>query len=96
MKTLNINYLPRKGLFYMKNIIILLFLCTSAHADMNDCAKSTDISEKNYCMATYSGSASFCDKVKGYERRAQCMRMVVIKQREIQYGTKLKQEKQGE
>jgi hypothetical protein len=64
---------------------------------MNDCAKTTDISEKNYCMAKYSGSATFCDKIKSYELRTQCMRMVVMKQREVQYSTvKPKEEKQGE
>jgi hypothetical protein len=38
-------------------------------------------------MASYSGSAAFCDKIKGYEYRTQCMRMVVVKQREATYQT---------
>ena len=66
------------------------------YADMNDCMKLNDPTEKNYCMATYSGSAAFCDKIKSYERRTQCMRMVIEKQRQVQYGITKQKEKQGE
>jgi hypothetical protein len=38
-------------------------------------------------MASYSGSAAFCDKIKSYESRTQCMRMVIAKQRESAYQT---------
>ena len=38
-------------------------------------------------MASYSGSAAFCDKIKSYESRSQCMRMVVAKQRQAAYQT---------
>jgi hypothetical protein len=58
-----------------------------AHADMSECMNIADQNKKNYCMASYSGSAAFCDKIKGYEYRTQCMRMVVVKQREATYQT---------
>ena len=58
-----------------------------AHADMSECINIADQNKKNYCMASYSGSAAFCDKIKGYEYRTQCMRMVVVKQRESTYQT---------
>lgn len=87
--------MPRKGLFYMRNIIILslLFLSFSVGSDMNDCAKLDNQNDKNYCLATYSGSGTFCDKIKNFERRTQCYRMVIAKQRESAYSTKQKQEK---
>ena len=74
--------------FEMKKLILLFLLSTTtAHADMNDCMRTSNQDDKNYCMATYSGSGSFCDKIKGYERRTQCMRMVIAKQRQAQYST---------
>jgi hypothetical protein len=63
---------------------------------MNDCAKMTNQDDKNYCMATYSGSSTFCEKLKSFERRSQCMRMVVAKQRQMQYGITKQKEKEGE
>ena len=56
-----------------------------AHADMNDCVRESSLDKKNYCMASYSGSAAFCDKINSYEYRTQCMRMVVAKQRQSAY-----------
>jgi ribosomal protein S11 len=56
-----------------------------AHADMSECVNITDQNKKNYCMASYSGSAGFCDKIKSYEYRTQCMRMVIAKQRQSAY-----------
>lgn len=81
--------LPRKGLFYMRNIIILSLILIPSFtlSDMNDCSKINIQDDKNYCLASYAGSATFCDKIKSYERRTQCMRMVIAKQRQIQYGT---------
>ena len=70
-----------------KLILLLLFLTPSAYADMNDCVRLTNQDDKNYCMATYSGSSTFCEKLKSFERRAQCIRMVVAKQREATYST---------
>jgi thioredoxin-related protein len=91
--------LPRKGLFYMRNIIILslFFVSVSVNSDMNQCSKTTNQDDKNYCLATYSGSSMFCEKLKSFERRTQCMRMVVAKQRQMQYGvTKQKEKQEGE
>ena len=64
-----------------------VFVPVMAHADMSECMNIADQNKKNYCMASYSGSAAFCDKIKGYEYRTQCMRMVVVKQREATYQT---------
>jgi hypothetical protein len=48
-------------------------------------------------MASYSGSSTFCEKIKNFENRTHCMRMVVSKQRIMQYSTiKPKEEKEGE
>ena len=58
-----------------------------AHADMSECVNIADQNKKNYCMASYSGSAAFCDKIKTYEYRTQCMRMVIAKQRQSTYQT---------
>lgn len=76
----------------MQKFVFLFLFSISAYADMNDCVKLTDQNEKNYCMASYSGSAAFCDKIKSYERRTQCVRMVIEKQRQIQYGIKKQKE----
>ena len=64
---------------------ILLPIVT--HADMSECVNIADQNKKNYCMASYSGSAAFCDKIRSYEYRTQCMRMVIDKQRESAYQT---------
>jgi hypothetical protein len=67
--------------------LLWILLPVVAHADMSECMNIADQNKKNYCMASYSGSAAFCDKIKGYEYRTQCMRMVVTKQREATYQT---------
>ena len=67
--------------------LLWVFVPVMAHADMSECMNIADQNKKNYCMASYSGSAAFCDKIKGYEYRTQCMRMVVVKQREATYQT---------
>ena len=64
-----------------------IFMPVLAHADMSKCVNIADQNKKNYCMALYSGSAAFCDKIKSYELRNQCMRMVIDKQRESAYQT---------
>jgi hypothetical protein len=66
---------------------LLVLLPVVAHADMSECMNIADQNKKNYCMASYSGSAAFCDKITSYEYRTQCMRMVVAKQREATYQT---------
>jgi hypothetical protein len=67
--------------------LLWVFVPVMAHADMSECINIADQNKKNYCMASYSGSAGFCDKIKIYEYRTQCMRMVVVKQREATYQT---------
>jgi hypothetical protein len=67
--------------------LLWVFVPVAAHADMNDCVREPNQDRKNYCLASYSGSAAFCDKIKSYESRSQCMRMVIAKQREATYQT---------
>ena len=67
--------------------LLWVFLPVVAHADMNDCVREPSPDKKNYCMATYSGSGTFCDQIKSYEYRTQCMRMVIARQREVAYQT---------
>jgi hypothetical protein len=70
---------------------------TFAHADMSECMNMQNQDKKNMCMASYSGSSTFCEKIRNYEDRTQCMRMVIAKQRTAQYSTiRPKEEKQGE
>ena len=64
-----------------------VFVPVMAHADMSECVNIADQNKKNYCMASYSGSAAFCDKIKNFESRTHCMRMVIAKQRESAYQT---------
>jgi len=64
-----------------------ILLPVVAHADMSECMNIANQNKKNYCMASYSGSAAFCDKINSYEYRTQCMRMVIAKQRETAYQT---------
>ncbi len=63
-------------------LVILALSNTPAWADMSQCLMIKDENKKNMCMASYSGSAAFCDKIIGYETRMQCQSMVVKKQRE--------------
>ena len=67
--------------------LLWVFMPVVAHADMSECMNIADQNKKNYCMGSYSGSAAFCDKITSYEYRTQCMRMVVVKQREATYQT---------
>lgn len=64
---------------------------------MSECMNMQNQDKKNMCMASYSGSSTFCDKIKNFGDRTQCMRMVIAKQRTAQYGTtKPKEKKEGE
>jgi hypothetical protein len=67
--------------------LLWIFAPVVAHADMSECMNIADQNKKNYCMASYSGSAAFCDKITSYEYRTQCMRMVIARQREAAYQT---------
>jgi hypothetical protein len=68
-------------------LLLWVFVPVITHADMSECMNIADQNKKNYCMASYSGSAAFCDKITSYEYRTQCMRMVIAKQREAAYQT---------
>jgi hypothetical protein len=67
--------------------LLWVLLPVVAHADMSECMNIADQNKKNYCMASYSGSAAFCDKITSYEYRTQCVGMVIAKQRESAYQT---------
>ena len=74
----------------MRNIIIILSLLLIpiiTKSDMSECMNMQNQDKKNMCMASYSGSSTFCDKIKNFGDRTQCMRMVIAKQRTAQYGT---------
>jgi hypothetical protein len=62
--------------------LLLLFPLLAQAEGMDQCMMMKNQNEKNYCMAKYSGSAAFCDKITTYEKRYDCMRMVIRKQRE--------------
>ena len=82
----------------MRNIIIILSLLLIpiiTKSDMSECMNMQNQDKKNMCMASYSGSATFCDKIKNFGDRTHCMRMVIAKQRTSQYGT-TKEKKEGE
>ena len=72
-------------------LCITLILAVVTASTMTTAAISADVSECNmkksqdqrlYCLAGYSGSATFCDQIKSYELRTSCYRLVVRKQRE--------------
>lgn len=66
----------------MKKLLpMCLLISFNSYADMTECLKMTDKSDKNYCLAIAAGSSTFCEKVEGYERRMDCIRKVVAKQR---------------
>jgi hypothetical protein len=62
--------------------LLLLFPLFAQAEGMDQCMMMKNQNEKNYCMAKYSGSAAFCDKITAYEKRYDCVRMVIRKQRE--------------
>ena len=63
-----------------------LFLSQAIAGDMAECAKLEDKDKKNYCMASYAASGTYCDMIKNYELRRDCMFKVVKKQRELSYS----------
>ena len=65
--------------------LLWIFVPVLAHADMSQCVREPSQDKKNYCMASYSGSAAFCDRIRSYETRTQCMRMVIARQRQSAY-----------
>lgn len=69
-----------KQTFFVLSLFFTPFVI--AAEGMDKCLMMKDANEKNFCMAKYSGSAAFCDKIIGYEKRQDCQRMVIRKQRE--------------
>ena len=51
-------------------------------ADISECNMKKTEDDRAECMAGYSGSALFCDKIKNWERRSHCVRLVIRKQRQ--------------
>jgi len=66
--------------------ICLATISTVCWADMSECANKKTLDERNYCMARYSGSATFCDRITNYAPRTECYTMVVRKQRDNRNG----------
>ena len=62
--------------------LLLLFPLFAQAEGMDQCMMMKNQNEKNYCMAKYSGSVAFCDRITTYEKRYDCVRMVIRKQRE--------------
>jgi hypothetical protein len=61
----------------------VLMLSTRVQAaDVSECNMKKSRDERLYCLAGYSGSATFCDQITSYELRTTCYRLVVRKQRE--------------
>ena len=76
----------------MQYIIKNIALCVMGFAafqvlagDMAECAKIENKDKRHYCMASYAASGTYCDMIKSYEMRRDCMSKVVQKQRELSY-----------
>lgn len=66
--------------------LIGAFSIGMAHAgDMSECAKMEDKDKKHFCLASYAGSGTYCDKIINGELRRDCMFKVVKVQREVTY-----------
>jgi hypothetical protein len=77
------------NLIYQLCITLILTVLTASTmtspvvgADISECNMKKTENDRNLCMAKYSGSATFCDRIKSYELRSDCYRMVIRKQRE--------------
>lgn len=66
----------------MKFLLLLFPLFAYAAEGMDECMMKKNQNDKNFCMAKYSGSGAFCDKITVFDKRYDCMRMVIRKQRE--------------
>ena len=65
-------------------IILTVLLSQSAlAADISECNLKKTADDRAECMASYSGSALFCDKIQSWERRQHCVRSVIRKQRQL-------------
>ena len=63
-------------------VILTAFSVTAEAADISECNLKKTADDRAECMASYSGSAAFCDKIRNWERRQHCVRAVIRKQRE--------------
>jgi hypothetical protein len=64
----------------------LFLLPMRSHAgDISECAKMEDKDKKHFCLASYAGSGTYCDKIANGERRRECMFKVVRLQRDVTY-----------
>lgn len=61
--------------------VLLLYTGVQA-ADISECNMKKTADDKWECMASYSGSAAFCDRIQNWERRQHCVRGVIRKQRQ--------------
>lgn len=67
-------------------VLALWFFSMSVLAgDISECAKMTDPDKKHFCLGSYAGSGTYCDKIKNGELRRECMFKVVKVQREVTY-----------
>ena len=62
--------------------VVLVTVTGLAHADISQCNMKKTADDRAECMASYSGSAAFCDKIQNWERRQHCVRGVIRKQRQ--------------
>lgn len=63
-------------------LAITVFGITAEAADISECNLKKTHDDRAECMAAYSGSAAFCDKIQSWERRQHCVRGVIRKQRQ--------------
>ena len=63
-------------------LILTVFTTLAQAADISECNMKKTEDDRAECMAGYSGSAAFCDKIKNWERRQHCVRAVIRKQRQ--------------
>ena len=64
-------------------LAITAFSTLSQAADISECNLKKTADDRAECMASYSGSAAFCDKIQSWERRQHCIRGVIRKQRQL-------------
>jgi hypothetical protein len=67
------------------SILFASAMSSSFAGDMAECAKIENKDKRNYCLAGYAASGTYCDMIKSYEMRRDCMSKVVQKQRELSY-----------
>lgn len=61
---------------------VLMLSTVASAADISECNMKKTADDRWECMASYSGSALFCDRISNWERRQHCVRGVIRKQRQ--------------